>query len=209
MRLTSRLTWFVAIAVLGYAASPADAQTAPAPPPPSGGTGGAGFDTQVGFQQRVNISPEDQVATFNAHLAYAAQARDTVQKQLQAARQQRDVVKILCLNDKLNQIDVAHRTLGERQKAHQAAVQRHDTELANHEFTIGGVIRKHVEQKMTEANQCIGQEAAYTGTTTTFTTTDPNLPPWDQSEPPPPAGFGSIPMPPIEVGPPTPASPQK
>src|SRR5947209_18983180 len=82
MRLTSRLTWFVAIAVLGYAASPADAQTAPAPPPPSGGTGGAGFDTQVGFQQRVNISPEDQVATFNAHLAYAAQARDTVQTQL-------------------------------------------------------------------------------------------------------------------------------
>jgi hypothetical protein len=165
-----------------------------------------GFDTSVGFQQQVNVPLEQQATVAAGHLTYAGKVRETIQKQLQTARQQRDVVKVLCLNDKLNQVDVAYRTLGERQKAHLAAVQRHDRELANHEFTIMSVVRKNVEQKMTEANQCIGQEAAYTGTTTTFTTVDPNLPPGDQTEPPG-AGLGDNPYPPVQVGPPEPAAP--
>jgi hypothetical protein len=201
MRLRSRLKWFVTFAVLAYAASPAGAQTAQTPP------SSPGVDAHVGFQARVNVTPEQQLAEGSATMTFISQASQTVGRRLATARKEKDVVKMLCLNDKLSQIDVAGRSAGDRFRSLQAAVGRHDTELANHESTIGGVLKQRVEQLVTEANQCIGEEAAYTGATTTFTTVDPTLP-GDQTGLPP---FGpvNIPAPPVEVPPPQAKSPSK
>ncbi|HEY2516316.1 MAG TPA: hypothetical protein VGI39_35840, partial [Polyangiaceae bacterium] len=82
------------------------------------------------------MTPEQQLAEVEGHLKYMSQASQIVGRRLQQARQQRDVVKMLCLNDKLSQIDVAGRSAEERKAAHAAAVGRHDTELSNHEYTI-------------------------------------------------------------------------
>ncbi len=201
MRLRSRLKWFVTFAVLAYAASPAGAQTSQPPTP------APGVDAHVGFQAHVNVSPEQMLAEGSGHITFINQASQTVGRRLATARHEKDVVKMLCLNDKLSQIDVAGRSAGDRFRSLQAAVGRHDVELANHEHTIGGVLRQRVEQLMTEANQCIGEEAAYTGATTTFTTVDPTLP-GDQTSLPP---FGpvNIPAPPVEVPPPQAKSPSK
>jgi hypothetical protein len=187
--------------VLAYAASPAGAQTAQTPP------SSPGVDAHVGFQARVNVTPEQQLAEGSATMTFISQASQTVGRRLATARKEKDVVKMLCLNDKLSQIDVAGRSAGDRFRSLQAAVGRHDTELANHESTIGGVLKQRVEQLVTEANQCIGEEAAYTGATTTFTTVDPTLP-GDQTGLPP---FGpvNIPAPPVEVPPPQAKSPSK
>jgi hypothetical protein len=204
MRLRSRLKWFIAFAVLGYASSPADAQTAH---PSTGSVGvSGGVDAQVGFQRKVNLTPEQQLAEVEGHITFIGQSSQVVGRRLQLARQQRDVVKMLCLNDKLSQIDVAGRSADERKTAHANAVGRHDSELANHEYTILTVLRQRVEQLMTEANQCIGEEAAYTGATTTLTTVDSNLPPTDET-PYPPIAPVNIPEAPIGIAPPTPASP--
>ena len=206
MQLRSRLKWFVALAVLGYAASPADAQTTP-----PGALNGAdvgqdrGQAGQVGFRGRVALTPEQQAAEAENIVAFAANASRTVGRRLQAARQQHDVVKVLCLNDKLSQVDVAGKSAQDRRTAHSAAVGRKDVELANHEFTILTVLRQRVGQLMTEANQCIGEEAAYTGATTTFTTVDPNLPP-DEPTTYPPIEPVNVPPAPIEVNPPGAAS---
>jgi hypothetical protein len=207
MGLRSRLKWFVGFVVLGYAASPAGAQTTSPAPATTSTTGtGGGAGARVGFEQRVNLPPDAQLAQVEGHIAYMGQASQQVGRRLQQARQQSDVVKMLCLNDKLSQIDVAKRSAEERKSAHAAAVGRHDTELSNHEYTILTVLRQRVEQLMTEANQCIGEEAAYTGTTTTFTTVDSNLPPTEDTGFPPIAPV-NVPAPPVEVAPPQPASP--
>jgi hypothetical protein len=202
MRLRSKLNWFVGFVVLAYAASSADAQTVP----PSSASTARPADAQVGFERRVSLSPEAQLAQVESTLTFMGQASQQVGRRLQQARQQSDVVKMLCLNDKLSQIDVAKRSADERKSAHAAAVGRHDVELSNHEFTILTVLRQRVEQLMTEANQCIGEEAAYTGTTTTFTTVDPTLPPTNDTGYPPIAPV-NVPAPPVEVAPPQPASP--
>jgi hypothetical protein len=160
---------------------------------------------QVGFKGRVALTPEQQTAEAENIVVFVANASQTVGRRLQAARQQRDVVKVLCLNDKLSQVDVAGKSAQDRKSAHSAAVGRHDSELANHEFTILTVLRQRVEQLMTEANQCIGEEAAYTGATTTFTTVDPNLPPDEPSDYPPIEPV-NVPAAPIEVNPPSPAT---
>jgi hypothetical protein len=199
MQLRSRLKWFVALAVLGYAASPAGAQTA-SPGGSGANASGQAAGGQVGFQGRVTLTPEQQAGEAESIVSFAANASQTVGRRLQAARQQHDVVKVLCLNDKLSQVDVAGKSAQDRRAAHSAAVGRHDAELANHEFTILTVLKQRVEQLMTEANQCIGEEAAYTGATTTLTTIDP-LPP---DEPPnfPPIEPVNVPTAPIYVSPP-------
>jgi hypothetical protein len=105
------------------------------------------------------------------------QAAAGVRKMLEEARKQRDVVKTLCLNDKLSQVDVAIRSGRDRRTQLTAAVGRNDAELANHEFTILTVLRQRSEQLVAEANQCIGEEAAFVGDTRTKVTIDPSIPP--------------------------------
>jgi hypothetical protein len=146
---------------------------------------GAGADAQVGFERRPQLSPQEELAQADAILARVDTAAGTVRRQLEVARVARDVVKTLCLNDKLSQIDVANRSARDRQSALQAAVQRNDAELSNHEFTIMTVLRQRVEQLTAEANQCIGEEMAFLGQTQVGVTIDPGLPDVDTTKYPP------------------------
>jgi hypothetical protein len=85
-------------------------------------------------------------------------------------------VKTLCLNDKLNQVDVAIRSGRERRQSLELAAQRSDTDLSNHEFTILSVLRQRTDQLSAEANQCIGSEAGFVGESAVTSTIDSNMP---------------------------------
>jgi hypothetical protein len=193
MRIGASLRWAAITAFVLAAAGPATAQqaAAPAAPAPS---------AQVGFERTQQLSPQDELGQADQAIARMDQASATVRRQLEAARQARDVVKTLCLNDKLSQIDVAARSGRDRQAALQAAVQRNDVELANHEFAILTVLRQRAEQLSAEANQCIGEEVAFVGQTEVTTQVNPNLPS-EETTPYPP-----LEIPPVAVLPPMPAS---
>jgi len=163
MRLGAGLKW-VGIAALLLAAGSATAQ------------GGAGGSAQVGFERSPRLTPQEEVSQGELVFSKIEHTSSVIRKQLDTARQARDVVKALCLSDKLSQVDVAGRSTKDRQTALEAAVQRGDTELANHEFTIIAVLGQRVGQLMAEANQCIGEEVAFVGQTEVVTTIDPNLP---------------------------------
>jgi hypothetical protein len=167
-----RFTAIAALAlVVGFSVAAAQAQ--PAPPP---------ADASAGLSRQVNLSPAEQLAQSEAYLTRMDAARSTVRRQLETARSQRDVVKVLCLNDKLNQIDVAIRSARERRVALELAAGRKDADLSNHEFTILSVLRQRTDQLTAEANQCIGQEAGFVGDTAVTSTIDPGLPEEDPSE---------------------------
>jgi hypothetical protein len=165
-----------AFAILAYGATPADAQTGQAGQAGQAAPDAAGQGT-VGFQRKTSLTPQEQVGESAKHIARMEQAAAGVRKMLEEARKQRDVVKTLCLNDKLSQVDVAIRSGRDRRTQLQAAVNRNDSELANHEFTILTVLRQRSEQLVAEANQCIGEEAAFVGDTRTQVTIDPSIPP--------------------------------
>lgn len=174
MRLRSK-RWAIAgcIVVLAVAAG-ASAQ------PTQGGAGSpVAVDAQVGFQRPAQLSPQQELAAADVALSRMEQASATVSKMLEQARAARDVVKTLCLNDKLSQIDVAIRSAKDRKSALQAAAARNDQELSNHEFTILTVLRQRGEQLTAEANQCIGEEAAFIGATNVSMTIENTLPPDD------------------------------
>jgi hypothetical protein len=169
-----RLGWgLTACVLLSALYGVADAQTSTPSPTPG--------DTSVGMQRQVNLSPKEQLAQADVFLARMGVTGTNVRHLLEQARATRDVVKTLCLNDKLNQIDVATRSARDRRTSLDQAVQRTDADLANHEFTILTVLRQRVEQLSAEANQCIGEEAVLFGETKIVTTIDPNLPHEDSS----------------------------
>jgi hypothetical protein len=158
-------------------------------------SGGATADAQVGFQRRVQLSPRDELVEANAAIARMDQAGGTVRRQLEQARAARDVVKTLCLNDKLSQIDVTTRSARDRQAALQSAVDRNDVEGANHHFSILTAHRQHAEQISAEANQCIGEEVAFVGQTQVTTEIDEILPGEDVIEYTDPNVIGATPVP--------------
>ncbi|MDB4945251.1 MAG: hypothetical protein JWP97_4785 [Labilithrix sp.] len=201
MRVRS-LRWVLPVAMFAYLASSeggagAQTGTGTTPAAPSGASAGAsgsagtsgtsgtgaangaagGANGSVGFQRRTSLTPQEQVDESAKHLARMEQAGNGVRKMLEEARKQRDVVKTLCLNDKLSQVDVAIRSARDRRTALTAAAARNDAELAGHEFTILTVLRQRSEQLVAEANQCIGEEAAFVGDTRTSVTIDPSIPP--------------------------------
>ena len=166
---TRRLGWGVTLAViLSSLYGVADAQTAKSP--------GDSGDAAIGMQRQVQLTPKEELAQGDASVARMGVAGSSVRRMLETARTQRDVVKTLCLNDKLNQIDVAVRSAQERRSALEQAVSRNDADLSNHEFQILTVLRQRVEQLSAEANQCIGEEAGFVGETKVTTTIEHNLP---------------------------------
>src|SRR4051794_15540951 len=154
MSVRSPMKWIVAFGVLALAAGPAGA----APSSPNGNAGnsppsGVGPDGQVNFQAKTSLSPAEQLSESGKHLTRMEGVGVGVRKMLEEARRQRDVVKTLCLNDKLSQVDVAIRSARERRQQLEAAAKRNDVELSGHEFTILTVLRQRSEQLVAEANQ--------------------------------------------------------
>ena len=163
MRLSSKMKWVGAIAAIAALTVPALAQTDSA--------GG-----QLSFQKQQQLTPQQQLVEADSQISRMEQSSGTVRRQLEQARAARDVVKTLCLNDKLSQIDVATRSAKDRRQSLQLAIGRSDSELGNHEFTILTVLRQRTEQLTAEANQCIGEEATLIGESKITTTVDPTLP---------------------------------
>ena len=163
-----KAAWVAAVIAVAALTVPALAQTDAA-----GAGGGTG---QVTFQKQQQLSPQQQLVESDSQISRMEQASTSVRHQLETARAARDVVKVLCLNDKLSQIDVATRSAKDRRQSLQLAIGRNDSELGNHEFTILTVLRQRVEQLTAEANQCIGEEATLIGESKITMTVDNTLP---------------------------------
>jgi hypothetical protein len=191
MRSGASLRWVGPALLVFAAAGTALAQST------TGAPGAGATPAQVGFERRVQLSPQEESTQADAIVARVEQVAQGIRRQLDKARLARDVVKSLCLSDKLSQVDVAARSARDRQAALQAAVQRGDAELANHEFTILSVLKQRVDQLSSEANQCIGEEVAFIGQTTVVTEIDPNLPGVDEEPTPPPPPIIVTPPPPV------------
>ena len=185
----------VVVALALAAASPvsqvAFAQGNPSAPAGSADASGQASG-QVGFQRRQTLTPQEELLEGDRTIARMEGAAALIRGQLGKARAERDVVKTLCLNDKLSQADVAVRSGRDRNSALKEAAGRNDSELSNHEFTILSVLGQRSQQLTAEANQCIGEEATTIGETKITREVDPTLPPNDQTDPP---GYTPIPIP--------------
>jgi hypothetical protein len=176
----------------------AGSATAQSPPPPAPPAGQAVLE----FHVKPNISPQEMLQEANSILARMQASSGMVRRQLEKARTSRDVVKTLCLNDKLSQVDVTARSAQDRVSAMQSAVAQGDIETARHHFGILTAHSQHSQQVTAEANQCVGEEYAFLGATQVTTEIEEALPGGEEltvlsdgtvivSVPPPPPGVVS------------------
>jgi hypothetical protein len=83
---------------------------------------------------------------------------------------------MLCLNDKLNQVDVAIRSTRDRVEALRVAANRDDRDQVRHEFAVISVLQERVSEVVAEANQCIGEEEGFIGDSYVKVEIDPTIP---------------------------------
>jgi len=127
------------------------------------------------------VTPQQMRIQAQSFLPQMDQSAQTVRRQLEQSRESRDVVKVLCLNDKLNQIDVAIRAARDRIPSLMAALDKNDAENARHEFAVLQVLRDRVRALVQESNQCIGEEAGFIGESKVIVSIDPGIPSNDQT----------------------------
>ncbi len=165
------------LALLGVVGVADAQQTPPAAVPP-----GASAPVELGAGRDVSLTPQQMAAEAKGFLPEMDRGATIVRRQLADARERRDVVRVLCLNDKLNQIDLAIRTASDRMDALNAAAGQNDGDRTKHEFTVVQVLRERVKTLVSEANQCIGEEAGFVGESKVTVDIDPNLPDTDPSD---------------------------
>jgi hypothetical protein len=142
-------------------------------------------------QPEAGLSVEERVGRATQFVASIEQSAQSILRQLQTARKDRDVVRVLCLNDKLNQVDVALRSAQDRVAAVRAAAERGDIDRTRHEYTVLEVLNDRVRVLVNESNQCVGEETGFIGEAEVSVSVDPNLPNAD-------TGFESL----LDVAPP-------
>ena len=128
----------------------------------------------------VTLSPKDQLTAADATLGRMRNSSVAIRRQLEQARHEKDVVKVLCLDDKLSQSDVAVRSAEDHRSAIEAAASKGDAESSSHESLVLSVLSQRSAQIAAEANTCIGEESAFTNSEQAVTNVDPNV---SRSEP--------------------------
>lgn len=141
---------------------------------------------ELGTKGAANLSLEERLSRGKAFVANIQRSSETTARQLQVARTEKDVVRVLCLNDKLNQIDVAQRSAQDRLEALRLAVEQRDADRSRHEYTVLEVLADRVRVLVNESNQCVGEETGFIGEAEVSVSIDPNLPEAD-------TGFGTDP----------------
>jgi hypothetical protein len=143
------------------------------------------------------LSPEQMLGRAKQFVAGIEQASGSISRQLQAARKDRDVVRVLCLSDKLNQVDVALGSAQDRMGSLRGAAERSDVDRTRHEYTVLEVLNDRVRVLVNESNQCVGEETGFIGEAEVSVSVDPNLPTAETSfdansnAPPPPPNISS------------------
>lgn len=137
---------------VGLAVGVAGAQT-----PTPGNNAAPVANAEVGQRRTANLSGPDQVREANAIVEEVRRVRRQVSDMLDTARQERDIIKVNCLNDKLTQIDVTLRSAQERQELLSNAVSLNNDGQRNHEFTLMTIYRGRSSGLENEARQCIGE----------------------------------------------------
>jgi hypothetical protein len=130
----------------------------------------------LGEAAEANLSAAGRLDRGKRFVTLIERAAQSIQRQLQEARKDRDVVRVLCLNDKLNQVDVALRSAQDRLDSLKAAADRNDKDRAKHEYTVLEVLSDRVRVLVNESNQCVGEETGFIGEAEVSVTVDPNLP---------------------------------
>jgi hypothetical protein len=119
-----------------------------------------------------SIVERTTTSTPKEKLDYAAESNDemrtsvkAVNKMLEAARREQDVVKIQCLNNRLTSLRALLQVSEAAEARLQEALNDAESERAEHEYRKIAVARDKASQILAEAERCAGDAGAADGST--------------------------------------------
>lgn len=130
----------------------------------------------------VSLTPKQMLDRVRGAIPQMDSLRGAVVEQLAESKKRKDVVKALCLDDKAKQMKLAIDTAKDRVLDLTAAAAQNDADRSKHEFTVIQVLRERVQTLVTEAQQCIGEETGFIGSSNIIVDIDPAIPNADPSD---------------------------
>jgi hypothetical protein len=143
------------LVILGLAISLASSSAAQAPPTSPTAPSGLRVEAQASEQ----VSDKEKLSQANGDLEQMRGVLKDVLKRLEEARNEKDVVKLNCVNEKLTQIKGLLKIAEQSDVALQESIAQGDEGSAQHEFAKVSIAKQKVDQLRAEAEQCIGQLA--------------------------------------------------
>jgi hypothetical protein len=126
---------------------------------------GSGAEVKALLARVSKLSFLEQNKGVKTSLKMMRKAARALSKQIQAARADRDIVKINCLNDKYLQIRAARKLTRKFYKKMLTAQKAVDHSTRNHEFAKIVILTEKVRIKIEESKNCDGKSSELLGTT--------------------------------------------
>ena len=150
----------------------------------AGAAAGAPNQTDISVKQRSTLSAQDMVKQATEYFKSMNDTLKRITTLQDQSKRQKDIIRLNCVTDKLVQAKV-NLTIGEQAMvALQENVARADEGGRTHEFTRLTIVNQKVSVLGAEAENCIGEDLSFVGTTRVDVEIDPNLPQIDVTAPP-------------------------
>jgi len=142
------------------------------------------------------MSPSQQAAAAEEAVSQAAATCEAQEAALETAKNEKDIIRATCVDDKLAQCKANLQNMKRRRAALDQAIESNDAGSRNHEFAVIRVLAQKFKMLQQAANQCVGQDLFDTGDTKVRQVVDLFAPDAD------PAVVEALPPPPIPYIPP-------
>lgn len=167
-------TGFVAVAALtlgnGALAVPGDKNAA------AGG--------EIGVKQRPVLTAQEMQTQSKEYFKGMQDVVKRITDLQEQSKRQKDIIRLNCVTDKLVQSRVNVTIAEQSMSALQESIGRADEGGRAHEFTRLTIINQKVLVLGAEAENCIGEDLSFVGTTRVNVDVDPSLPQVDVTSPP-------------------------
>ena len=138
----------------------ADTALAPAPKAAAGDR-----PAGSGYEAADAVKDADKPEHTREAVARMRDILSRVLKHLEEAREEKDVVKLNCVNEKLTAVKGLLKISEQADVSMQEAVARRDVEVSSHEFEKITIAHRKSEQLLAESEACVGELAVYAGDT--------------------------------------------
>lgn len=133
------------------------------------------------LEPETNVPDAEKPGRSKEALARMREILTRIIKMLEEAREERDVVKLNCVNEKLTAVKGLLRIAEQSDVMLQEALARRDAEISGHEFEKIMIASQKCGQLATEAEGCVGELAVYAGETEVEVVIE-NMPEGDESD---------------------------
>jgi hypothetical protein len=193
MKLTRNWnTVALALLLVGASAHAQTAQGGDAPtnaPAPAGAADATTPDATLSAPTTASLKPAEMLAQAQDYRAQMNEALNRLNTLSEAARRDRDIIRLTCLSDKIAQVKANIAVTDQTMQSLQEDVARQDEAASLHDYTRLTILHQKVQLVTSEGDACVGADLTYVGQTRVEVQVTGNLPDDSITQPAPPSSL--------------------